>query len=117
MLQAAYSPLSLDLPLDDEGDSELGDLIKDENTSVPDEKVVSEMLHNLLGDILQDLPPREVRILQLRYGLTDGRAHTLEEVGRKLGVTRERVRQIEAEALKRLRHPKCSRRLRDFLPG
>ncbi len=117
MMQAAHIPLSLDMPLDDEGDSELGDLIEDRKTSVPDEEVVSEILHNLLGDILQDLPPREVRILQLRYGLTDGRAYTLEEAGRKLGVTRERVRQIEAQALKRLRHPKCSRRLRDFLPG
>lgn len=117
MLQAAHIPLSLDMPVDDEGDSELSEFIEDGNTSVPDEKVVSDILHSLLGDILQDLPPREVRILQLRYGLTGGKAHTLEEAGRKLGVTRERVRQIEAQALKRLRHPKCSRRLRDFLPG
>jgi RNA polymerase primary sigma factor len=117
MMRAAHIPLSLEMPVDEDGDSELGDLIEDGNASAPDEDVISEMLRKLLGDILQDLPPREVRILQLRYGLVDGKTYTLEEVGKKLGVTRERVRQIEAQALKRLRHPKCSRRLRDFLPG
>jgi RNA polymerase primary sigma factor len=117
MMRAAHIPLSLEMPVDEEGDSELGDLIEDGKASAPDDDVVSEMLRTLLGDILQDLPPREVRILQLRYGLADGKTYTLEEVGKKLGVTRERVRQIEAQALKRLRHPKCSRRLRDFLPG
>jgi RNA polymerase primary sigma factor len=73
------------------------------------------MLRDLLQGILQDLPPREVRILQLRYGLVDGETYTLEEVGKKLGVTRERVRQIEAQALSRLRHPTHARKLRDFL--
>jgi RNA polymerase primary sigma factor len=115
MLRVARRPLSLEMPTDEEGDSELGDFIEDEDGSAPDEEVTSAMLRELFHVILQDLPPREVRILQLRYGLVDGETYTLEEVGRKLGVTRERVRQIEAQALSRLRHPTHSRRLRDFL--
>jgi RNA polymerase primary sigma factor len=103
------------MPTDDEGDSELGDFIEDGDSTAPDDEVTASMLRELLQDILQDLPPREVRILQLRYGLVDGETYTLEEVGKKLGVTRERVRQIEAQALSRLRHPAHSRRLRDFL--
>ena len=77
--------------------------------------VSSSMLRELLQDVLQDLPPREVRILQMRYGLVDGETYTLEEVGKKLGVTRERIRQIEVQALGRLRHPTHARKLRDFL--
>jgi RNA polymerase primary sigma factor len=115
MLRVARRPLSLEMPTDDEGESELGDFIEDEDSAAPDEEVTSSMLRELLQDILQDLPPREVRILQLRYGLVDGETYTLEEVGKKLGVTRERVRQIEAQALSRLRHPTHSRRLKDFL--
>lgn len=115
MLRVARRPLSLDMPTDDEGDSSLGDFIEDEDITAPDEEVTFSMLRELLRVILQDLPPREVRILQLRYGLVDGETYTLEEVGKKLGVTRERVRQIEAQALSRLRHPTRSRRLRDFL--
>jgi len=115
MLRVARRPLSLEMPTDEEGDSELGDFIEDEDGSAPDEEVTSSMLRELFHVILQDLPPREVRILQLRYGLVDGETYTLEEVGKKLGVTRERVRQIEAQALSRLRHPTHSRRLRDFL--
>ncbi len=115
MLRVARRPLSLEMPTDDEGDSELGDFIEDEDSTAPDEEVTAGMLRELLQDILQDLPPREVRILQLRYGLVDGETYTLEEVGKKLGVTRERVRQIEAQALSRLRHPTHSRRLKDFL--
>ena len=103
------------MPTDDEGESELGDFIEDEDSPAPDDKVTDSMLRELLQDILQDLPPREVRILQLRYGLVDGETYTLEEVGKKLGVTRERVRQIEAQALSRLRHPAHSRWLKDFL--
>ena len=99
----------------DEGESEWGDFIADEDSPAPDEAVVSSMLRELLQEILQDFPPRTVRILQLRYGLADGETYTLEEVGKKLGVTRERVRQLEAQALSRLRHPTHSRRLRDFL--
>jgi RNA polymerase primary sigma factor len=115
MLRVARRPLSLEMPTDDEGESELGDFIEDEDSTAPDEEVTSAMLRELLQDILQDLPPREVRILQLRYGLVDGETYTLEEVGKKLGVTRERVRQIEAQALSRLRHPTHSRKLKDFL--
>jgi RNA polymerase primary sigma factor len=115
MLRVARRPLSLEMPTDDEGESELGDFIEDEESPAPDDAVSSAMLQEMLKDILQDLPPREVRILQLRYGLVDGETYTLEEVGRKLGVTRERVRQIEAQALSRLRHPTHARRLRDYL--
>jgi len=115
MLKVARRPLSLEMPTDDEGDSELGDFIEDEDSLAPDEEVTSAMLRELLRHTLQDLPPREVRILQLRYGLVDGETYTLEEVGKKLGVTRERVRQIEAQALSRLRHPTHSRKLRDYL--
>jgi RNA polymerase primary sigma factor len=115
MLRVARRPLSLEMPTDDEGESELGDFIEDEDSPAPDDEVTSSMLKELLQDILQDLPPREVRILQLRYGLVDGETYTLEEVGKKLGVTRERVRQIEAQALSRLRHPAHSRWLKDFL--
>ncbi|NLF02458.1 MAG: sigma-70 family RNA polymerase sigma factor [Anaerolineales bacterium] len=115
MLKVARRPLSLETPTDDEGESELGDFIEDEDSLAPEDEVSSSMLKELLNDILQDLPPREVRILQLRYGLVDGETYTLEEVGKKLGVTRERVRQIEAQALSRLRHPSHARRLRDFL--
>jgi RNA polymerase primary sigma factor len=115
MLRVARRPLSLEMPTDDEGDSELGDFIEDEDSLAPDEEVTSSMLREVLRYILQDLPPREVRILQLRYGLVDGETYTLEEVGKKLGVTRERVRQIESQALSRLRHPARSRRLKGFL--
>lgn len=115
MLRVARRPLSLEMPTDDEGESELGDFIEDEDVVAPDEEVTSGMLRELLQEILQDLPPREVRILQLRYGLVDGETYTLEEVGKKLGVTRERVRQIEAQALSRLRHPAHARKLRPFL--
>ena len=115
MLRVARRPLSLEMPTDDEEESELGDFIEDQDSLAPDDEVTSSMLRDQLLTILQDLPPREVRILQLRYGLIDGETYTLEEVGKKLGVTRERVRQIEAQALKRLRHPAHSRKLRDFL--
>ena len=81
----------------------------------PDETATYNLLREHLGEVLNGLPPREVRILQLRYGLLDGQAYTLEEVGRKMGVTRERVRQIEAQALSRLRHPSIRRKLRDYL--
>jgi RNA polymerase primary sigma factor len=115
MLKMTYLPLSLEMPTDDEGEIELGDAIEDKNHAAPDDEVAFEMLQGLLRDILQDLPPREARILKLRYGLVSGQAHTLEEIGKKLGVTRERVRQIEAQALKRLRHPTNSRRLKHFM--
>jgi RNA polymerase primary sigma factor len=115
MLKFSRHPLSLEMPTGDEGEKELGDFIEDEYSPAPDEEAASLVLRELLRDILQVLPPREVRILQLRYGLVDGETHTLEEVGKKLGVTRERVRQIESQALSRLRHPTRIRRLKGFL--
>lgn len=115
MITFARRPLSLDMPTDDEEESALGDFIEDEGAVVPVEAVSASMLRDVIMEILQELPPREVRVLQLRYGLVDGETYTLEEVGKKLGVTRERVRQIEAQALSRLRHPAHARRLRDFL--
>lgn len=115
MIQVARRPISLETPTDDEEESVLGDFIPDEDSPAPVEMVTNQMLREQLADILDTLPPREVRILQLRYGLLDGETYTLEEVGRKLGVTRERVRQIEAQALSRLRLPAHARKLRDFL--
>ena len=115
MIQVARRPLSLETPTDDEEDSVLGDFIEDDEAPPPDETATYNLLREHLGEVLNGLPPREVRILQLRYGLLDGQAYTLEEVGRKMGVTRERVRQIEAQALSRLRHPSIRRKLRDYL--
>jgi RNA polymerase primary sigma factor len=115
MIKVARRPLSLEMPTDDEADSVLGDFIEDVESPEPVEMVTSGILREQLHDILSGLPPREVRILQMRYGLVDGETYTLEEVGKKLGVTRERVRQIEAQALSRLRHPTHSRKLRDYL--
>ena len=115
MIQVARRPLSLETPTDEEEDSVLGDFIQDEESPAPTEIVTYNLLREHLQEVLNTLPPREVRILQLRYGLMDGQSYTLEEVGRKMGVTRERVRQIEAQALSRLRHPTHRRRLVDYL--
>ncbi|MEJ5202628.1 MAG: sigma-70 family RNA polymerase sigma factor [Anaerolineales bacterium] len=115
MIQVARRPLSLETPTDDEEDSVLGDFIEDDEAPPPDDTATYNLLREHLEEVLNTLPPREVRILQLRYGLLDGQAYTLEEVGRKMGVTRERVRQIEAQALSRLRHPTVRRKLRDYL--
>jgi len=93
----------------------LADFIQDEDAPAPDETATYNLLRQHLEEVLAELPPREVRILQLRYGLLDGQAYTLEEVGRKMGVTRERVRQIEAQALSRLRHPSVRRKLQDYI--
>jgi RNA polymerase primary sigma factor len=115
MQQVAQRPLSLELPTDDEGDSMLGDFIEDDDMPPPDDIATYNLLKENLDVILESLPYREVRILQLRFGLLDGQAYTLEEVGEKMGVTRERVRQIQAQALSRLRHPSIKRLLRDYL--
>ncbi|HLD93834.1 MAG TPA: sigma-70 family RNA polymerase sigma factor [Anaerolineales bacterium] len=115
MIQVARRPLSLETPTDDEEDSVLGDFIQDYEAPAPDDSATYNLLREHLGEVLDGLPPREVRILQLRYGLLDGQAYTLEEVGSKMGVTRERVRQIEAQALSRLRHPVVAKKLKEYL--
>lgn len=115
MIQVSRRPLSLETPTDDEDDSVLADFIEDQDASAPDDSATFNLLREHLDEVMHNLPPREVRILQLRYGLLDGQAYTLEEVGRKMGVTRERVRQIEAQALSRLRHPSVRRKLREYL--
>jgi RNA polymerase primary sigma factor len=115
MIQVARRPLSLETPTDDEEDSVLADFIEDHDAKAPDEMATFNLLRLHLDEVLLNLPPREVRILQLRYGLMDGQSYTLEEVGRKMGVTRERVRQIESQALSRLRHPAVRRVLREYL--
>ncbi len=115
MIQVARRPLSLETPTDEDEDSVLGDFIQDEESPAPADTVTQNLLREHLQEVLNMLPPREVRILQLRYGLLDGQSYTLEEVGRKMGVTRERVRQIEAQALSRLRHPSHRRKLADYL--
>jgi RNA polymerase primary sigma factor len=115
MMEVSRRPLSLERPIDDEEDSFLGDFVEDEEAPAPPEVATENLLKEHMGEILESLPPREARILQLRYGLGDGESYTLEEVGRKMGVTRERVRQIEAQALRRLRHPSLRHKLADYL--
>ena len=115
MMRVARRPLSLEMPTDDEADSVLGDFIPDEDSPLPDDKAIQNLLKEHLSTVLDNLPPREVRVLQLRYGLLDGQLYTLEEVGRKMGVTRERVRQIEAQALSRLRNPAIQEKLGEYL--
>ncbi len=115
MIKLARYPLSLQMPIGDEDDDTLGDFIEDETIPTPDITAANNLLHEHLESVLDILPPREARILQLRYGLVDGQYLTLNEVGRKMGVTRERVRQIEAQALRRLRTPNIQRALRPYL--
>jgi RNA polymerase primary sigma factor len=114
-MRVAQRPLSLETPVGEEEDSYLGDFIEDVETVAPVDAASRSLLREELDETLSSLTPREVRILQLRFGLVDGYSYTLEEVGRKFGVTRERIRQIEAQALGRLRHPSRSRKLRDYL--
>lgn len=113
--QAAQYPLSLEMEVGEEQDSTLGDFIEDKSNPHPDDTAIEQLLSERMSDVLSSLSAREHRVLQLRFGLQDGRSYTLEEVGKKFGVTRERIRQIEAKALSKLRHPRRSRRLRDFL--
>ena len=115
MMRIARAPLSLEKPVGDDRDSELGDFIEDEEFPAPQAAEAEHMLAEEIENLLNALPPREARVLQLRFGLLDGRTHTLKEVGEKFGVTRERIRQIETEALDRLRMLGRSSRLRDFL--
>ena len=113
--QASQFPLSLEMEVGEELDSTLGDFIEDDSNIAPDDSTIHSLLRERMDDVLASLTAREGRVLQLRFGLHDGRTYTLEEVGRKFGVTRERIRQIEVKALSKLRHPRHSRRLRDFL--
>ena len=116
MMRVSQQPLSLDKPLGDgEGDSEFGSFIEDERAPSPTRRAEKHLLREDLDKMLQTLPPREAHVLRLRFGLRGDRAHTLEEVGRKLGLTRERARQIERKALRKLRHPRHSRTLRSYL--
>ncbi len=111
----SQEPVSLEIPIGEEEDSHLGDFIPDEGAIAPAEAAAYELLKDQLDEVLNTLTEREQRVLRLRFGLDDGRARTLEEVGRQFNVTRERIRQIEAKALRKLRHPSRSRQLKDFL--
>lgn len=115
ILKIAQDPVSLETPIGEEEDSHLGDFIEDEGASEPSEAAASILLKEQLEKVLQTLTPRESRVLELRYGIKDGRTRTLEEVGKEFNVTRERIRQIEAKALRKLRHPSRSKMLRDFM--
>ncbi len=115
MLQVSWLPLSLESPVGDDEDSELGMFVEDENTPLPSQTTYHNLLSEKVEEILATLSPREARILRLRFGLENGRSYTLEEVGEKFGLTRERIRQIEGKALRRLRHPMRSRQLREYL--
>ena len=115
ILKIAQEPVSLETPIGEEEDSHLGDFIPDEEASEPSEAASFSLLREQLMDVLDTLTPREKKVLELRFGLVDGRTRTLEEVGKEFNVTRERIRQIEAKALRKLRHPSRSKKLRDFL--
>ncbi len=115
ILKIAQEPVSLETPIGEEEDSHLGDFIPDEDASEPSEAASFSLLREQLEEVLDTLAPREKKVLELRFGIADGRTRTLEEVGKEFNVTRERIRQIEAKALRKLRHPSRSKKLRDFL--
>ena len=115
ILKISQEPVSLETPIGEEEDSHLGDFIQDDNVPVPAEAAASTLLKEQLVEVLGTLTEREQKVLRLRFGMDDGRARTLEEVGKEFNVTRERIRQIEAKALRKLRHPSRSRKLRDYL--
>lgn len=115
IMKVAQEPVSLETPIGEEEDSHLGDFIPDDDAPAPADAASHTMLREQLGDVLKSLTPREEKVLRLRFGLDDGRPRTLEEVGKEFNVTRERIRQIEAKALRKLRHPSRSKKLKDFL--
>ena len=115
IIEISQRPLSLEKPVGEEKDSELGEFIEAQDVPDPDDEATRELLREDIEELLTSLTPREARVLALRYGLMDGHSYTLKEVGEKFGLTRERIRQIENEALQRLRHPQRSRKLRDYL--
>ena len=115
ILKIAQEPVSLETPIGEEEDSHLGDFIPDDDALAPSEAAAYSMLKEQLLEVLDSLNEREKKVLKLRFGLEDGRARTLEEVGKEFNVTRERIRQIEAKALRKLRHPSRSKKLKDFL--
>ena len=114
-MKIAQEPVSLDTPIGEEEDSHLGDFIPDDDIPAPAEAAAYTLLQEQLKEVLNTLTDREKKVLRLRFGLDDGRARTLEEVGREFKVTRERIRQIEAKALRKLRHPSRSKKLKDFI--
>ena len=115
VLKIAQEPVSLETPIGEEEDSHLGDFIQDDEASQPSEEATYTLLREQLEEVLSTLTPREEQVLRMRFGLVDGKPHTLEEVGKEFDVTRERIRQIESKALRKLRHPSRSKKLRDFL--
>ena len=115
IMKISQEPVSLETPIGEEEDSHLGDFIPDDDAPAPAEAAAFTLLKEQLMDVLDTLTPREEKVLRLRFGLDDGRARTLEEVGREFNVTRERIRQIEAKALRKLRHPSRSKKLKDYL--
>ncbi|MBX3066820.1 MAG: sigma-70 family RNA polymerase sigma factor [Anaerolineae bacterium] len=117
MLKVSWRPLSLEHPVGEDDDSELGSFIEDDTALTPTQSAYDNLLREKVEEVLSTLSTREARILRLRFGLQNGRSYTLEEVGEKFGLTRERIRQIEGKALRRLRHPRRSRQLRDFMQG
>ena len=115
VMKISQDPVSLETPIGEEDDSHLGDFIKDERSMSPEEYATNEILKEEIKNVLMTLQEREKEVLELRFGLVDGTSHTLEEVGKKFNVTRERIRQIEAKALRKLRHPSRAKKLKDFL--
>ena len=115
VMKISMDPVSLETPIGEEEDSHLGDFIQDEQVAVPVDAATYTLLREQLTEVLDTLTEREQKVLRLRFGLDDGRPRTLEEVGREFNVTRERIRQIEAKALRKLRHPSRSKKLKDYL--
>ena len=115
IIKVSQEPVSLETPVGEEDDSHLGDFIEDHTALAPADAASHQLLKEQVEDVLESLTERERKVLQLRFGLDDGRSRTLEEVGKEFHVTRERIRQIEAKALRKLRHPSRSRKLKDYL--